>query len=1125
MKQYFNAHNHGIGSLLDGMSKVDEYAQRCIDLGQPAFTFTDHGNLMYLMEAYKKSQELGLPFLPGMEAYAARKSRFDKDGEEMSGPATDEWAQRGPYHQTILAYNNAGYQNLLKLSSRAYREGYLGGKARIDKELLSEHSEGIILLSSCLSGAVQQALLVGDYKKALNEAYEYQQIVGKDNYFIEIMDHGIPEEIATHEGLIRISKTIGAPIVASNDSHYTFKDDYGPHSHMLCISTGARISDPKRFQFSGPEFHLKSYEEMALLFPEEYLDNSLLIVDKFDIKLDLTQSHYPEFKVPDQENITVPDYFIKQISIGAKERFGPTWQKDRRDVADRINTEIQVIRDMGYDSYFLIVQDIIQWCHENGILIGYGRGSAAASMVSYCLGITHVDPIEYGLLFERFLTAGRVPDIDVDIDDRHRDSAIEYIRNKYGEDYTAHIGTMAQMKAKSVVNDVCRVSDKPFDYAQGITALMPPAEFGKPKTLQECLATAGFKERYDTDPEAKEIIDICLRLEDSWRQSGIHAGGIIISDEPLTNFCPVMQKGEGTPIVLQWDMRTAEDIGLLKLDLLGLRNLGIIDDTIQRVRKDKNPELAHPYELIKNPDPAVFEFLSEGNTALVFQMASDGLTDMVRKMGIHSISDIAAALALYRPGPMDSGVHHKYARRKKGLEPSTPLHPLVEDILADTYNLLLYQEQIMVIGQRIAGFDEVASNKFLKSIGKKDREVMAATKGKFIQGCVNTSGITEEEAASLYAAIEPHADYSFGKAHAVSYAFISYITAFLKYYYPVEYAAANLTAVMLKDEKTFRPVLNDVRDKMGVRVDLPSINTSSFDFVNYGDKVLFSISGLKGIGEKKSKPFVEHRDEKQVKYNSIAHMFRTTNLDVFNKTLMEAFIDSGALDELVDPEMVAHYSYDVKTAMDCAIAEMKVLGLSLTENLYALYKETLQEEVKSFTVSKCMNLDGKSRDFHGVIKSAEFKTSKRGAEYGRLEIEDDKGFWDVIVFSKSIGNIKAKVGDDFHPFLSTGNFIDFKARVRKEEIDGEDEQENVTLFLTDLNFYHTPESIDEMLNSVTIRLDIFNKRYTASDIAKSYPGNNKVYLECKHPDAHLYLRELLPDRCSDQGIQKIKELK
>jgi DNA polymerase III subunit alpha len=718
---------------------------------------------VYNFEVEEDNSYVGEFVLHNCEFYRARKTRFDHDQEEMSGPSINEWGQRGPYHQTILAYNNVGYVNLMKLSSAAYLEGF-ARKPRVDLELIEKHSEGLVILSGCLSGAVQQALLRDDYEAALAEASTMQSIVGKDNYFIEIMDHGILEEKAVHEGLIKIAKAIGAPIVPTCDSHYTHKHDHDEHDILLCISTGSKLDTPNRFKFSGDEFYLKSYEEMVELFPKEWVHNTLLIPEKLDINIDLGSHHYPVFEIPQESPIKlIPDYFIKEINNGAEYRFGPNWKTERRDVAERLNSEVKIIQEMGYDSYFLIVADIIKWCLENGILIGPGRGSSASSLVSYCMGITHINPLEYGLLFERFLTPGRVPDIDVDVDSRYRDKVLEYIRDKYGHEKTAQITTISQLRAKSCINDVARVMGFPFNFSQDLVKAMPPAQYGVTKTLDQCLEAEEFLKMYNEDPDVKRVVDVGKKLENLWRGDGVHAGGIIIADDEITNYCPVKQKGPDEPIVTQWDMRTAEEVGLLKIDMLGLTTLDIIQDTIERVKKVYGVDIGPPYELVENADPAVFKFLSGGNTAQVFQMGGDGLTNLAKAMGIESVKDIMAALALYRPGPMSSGFHHSYAKRKRGKQRPVPLHPLLKEVLKDTYGILLYQEQVMAVAKDIAGFEPTSANKFLKSIGKKDREAMAATKEVFIKGCVETSSISEHEAAELFAAIEPHADYSFSR--------------------------------------------------------------------------------------------------------------------------------------------------------------------------------------------------------------------------------------------------------------------------------------------------------------------------------------------------------------------------
>lgn len=1118
-KQFVNLHAHSHGSLLDGMSRVDDYAQRALELGQPAIAFTDHGNLFSLMENYKGAKQAGIPYIPGIEAYMARKTRFDMDQEERSGPASSEWEQRGPYHQTILAVSNAGYHNLLRLSSDSFREGYFV-KGRVDKELIAKYSEGLVVLSGCLSGEVQQAILRDDFAYALEAAATMQEIVGKENYFIEIMNHGIDEELRVHSALIEIAKRIGAPIVPTGDSHYTMKEDAVAHDHLLCITTGAKINTPNRFKFSGADYYLKSYEEMCDIFPAEWVENSLLVYDKLNIDLDdeLNTSHYPVFKVPQEHiKLQIPDYFVRQIGLGAEQRFGPNWKTERRDVADRLNKETKMIQTMGYDSYFLIVADIINWCDQEGILVGPGRGSSAGSMVSYCLGITHIDPLEYGLLFERFLTPGRVPDIDIDVDDRYRERVLDYIRNKYGHDHTAQIITMSRLKAKSVVNDLSRVLDYPFEFGQNIVGNMPPAEFGITKTLKQCLTTERFRNEYEKDESVKQVIDLGLELEELWRSDGIHAGGIIIADRPITDYCPTHQKGVGKPVVMQWDMKTAENIGLLKMDLLGLRNLAIIDDTIDRVREKEGVDLGDPWDMARNPSKEVFRSLSHGKTGLVFQMGSAGLTDLVKVMGIDSITDIMAALALYRPGPMGSGFHIAYPKRKKGRQKPIPLHPLLKDVLSNTYGILLYQEQVMAIATDLAGFDAVQANKFLKSIGKKDREVMAATKTSFVQGCIDKVGISTQEAIDLFTAIEPHADYSFSASHAAVYAYISYVTAHLKHFYPAHYSAASLTAVMLESEDKFRPVLNDVIEKVGVEVTSPSVNRSQFDFDSDGEKVIYSISGLKRIGEKKSTPFVEFRNEKQIEYDNIHHFFRNANTNSLDKIFIESLVYSGAMDELVRDKETIDAPVDIETHLNALLLELQTLGVCITENPFLIYYNNIEFASKTLPASEILDPKNGRVHYCGVIRDVEFKVSKAGRRFIKFKVDDGVAILDGLCSGKSVGIIEEKFGK-LENVLQSGAFISFYGSIKNDT-----EDEDAVIFIAGIETIHSPESMGDLVNSITLKLQSVDDLGHVTGILAANPGNKKVYIQVKHPDADIMIRKLSEFRISSDVETLLKE--
>lgn len=1120
-KQFVNLHNHTVGSLLDGISKMDIYAQRAIELNQPAVCATDHGNLYSLIDNYKAAQKAGIPYLVGIEAYMARKSRWDQDGEEKSGPASSEWEQRGPYHQTIIAVNNTGYHNLLRLSSDSFGEGFLAGKGRVDKELISKYSEGLVVLSGCMSSEVSQALMRDDFKFALQSAAAMQEIVGKENYFIEIMNHGIPEETALHSGLIEISERLGAPIIPTCDSHFTHKHDAVFHDIALCIATGSRINTPNRFKFSGEGFYLKSYDEMCELFPAEWVENSLLVSDKLDLNIKFGESHYPVFRLPKEHNqLTISEYFVREIASGAERRFGPNWKTERRDVADRLNEEVSVIQSMGYDSYFLIVADIIHWAANRGILTGCGRGSSASSLVSYCMGITHIDPLEYDLLFERFLTPGRIPDIDVDVDDRYRDQVIDYIRTKYGHEHTAQILTMSKLRAKSVVNDVSRVLDHPFEFAQEITSLMPPPAFGVPKTLTECLETTEFKNNYDTNEEVKQVIDIALELEDLWRTDGIHAGGIIIADKPIKEYCPTQQKGEDKPVVTQWDMRTTEDIGLLKMDILGLINLNIIDHTIQNIKSKEGIDLGHPWDIARNPDPAVFKYLSRGKTGLVFQMGSDGLTAMVKDMGIGSMKDIMAAIALYRPGPMGSGFHVAYAKRKKGRQKATPLHPLLEENLKDTYGLLIYQESVMAIAKDIAGFDPTQANKFLKSIGKKDKEAMIATRESFVQGCIDTSGISKKEAEDLFAAIEPHSSYSFNASHAIVYAYIAYITAHLACHYPTYYAAACLSSVMFGAEEKFRPVLNDVVDKLKVKVVSPSVNKSQFDFDSDGKNVIFSISGLKRIGNKKSTPFVDYRNETNVPYENIYQFFREANVGILDKTFVEALIHSGSLDELVQKEQCADIQIGIEEHLNALLLEQQTLGVCITENPFEIYYQNIKFDKTTYPATKMLEGVRGNHQFCGVVRDPEFKVSKAGRRFIKLKLDDGIGIVDCLVSGRTIEKIENSLGK-LEDVITPGAFIVYNGIAKLDRAD--EEGETHTIFVSDITSAHTPQTMGDLINSITLRIENEEDLTAIAGIAYTYPGNKKVYTMQKHPDADIMLRTLSGYKVNDKAEKYLQK--
>lgn len=759
---YTPLHVHGVHSALDGHAQYEAYAKRAKELGMTALSITEHGNVQGLISFYEACKKYDLKCIGGIEAYQARKTRHDRDEDELAGKARNEFDQRGPHHLTIFAKNKIGFQNLIRLSSEAFLSGYFR-KARIDFELLEQFGEGLIIGSGCLSGKVMQHLSAGERDQALETVRRFQQCVGEENVFIEYHDHNIPEEHAIQDDLIWLAEASNRPIFAALDAHYCCKEDSESHDLMLCLNTGSKVYDEDRFAFKPEEFYLKSYDEMLERFDPEWLATTNTIADMVEgYELDFTSHYFPKYQdVP--EGSTVWDVFVDKIRKGAQQIYG---EELPQEVRDRLNHEVDVINRMGYKEYLLIVADIVQWCRDNGILTGPGRGSAASSLVCYCLGITKVDPLKYDLIFSRFLVDGKLsmPDIDLDCDTRHRDKIIQYLRDKYGQDRVANIITFGQIKAKQALRDATRILGYSFEKGTELTEAVLPPTFGKSHTLRESLdGSAEFKKLYKEDIDARKIIDAALGLEDLVRQEGVHAAGVIITPGPITDYVPVQQKGEGQPVTTQWDGVTIEKMGLLKMDLLGLTNLDVLSDTVNLISETTNEmyDITNIYDIEPN-DAITYQEISNGHTVGVFQLASDGLQELAKAIRIENMDHLAALGALYRPGPMGSGMHHMYAKRKNGQQKVALYHPKAKPILENTYGLCVYQEQAMRISQDLAGFSVLESDSLKVAIGKKKEDKLKELRDRFIRGSVENN-IPKHIATKIFDDIEHFGGYAFNK--------------------------------------------------------------------------------------------------------------------------------------------------------------------------------------------------------------------------------------------------------------------------------------------------------------------------------------------------------------------------
>lgn len=902
--------------MLDGASKVDELVSAAVEQDMPALGITDHGNMYGVLDFYKACRKQGIKPIIGSELYQAhehreerpsRKGRMDDSGGDTDG------GNKLYYHLTALAENNTGYKNLIQLSSRAFLEGYYY-KPRVDWDVLSDHSEGIIATSGCLGGQVLQALLNDRPDLALERAGRLQDIFGKDNFFIEVQDHGIPEQLATNPQLIEIARKIDAPLVATNDSHYTHQHDHLSHDALLCVQTGSQMSDPDRFKFHGDQHYLKSAAEMRADWSDlqEACDNTLLIAERADVEIEFGSPQLPDFPIPEQ--FADADAYLLHLTMeGAKIR----WGKNLDDkITERLIYELDVIKNMGFSSYFLITWDLIKFARDTGIRVGPGRGSAAGCAVAYCLWITDLDPIKYDLVFERFLNPSRIsmPDIDMDFDSRYRDEMINYAARQYGRDHVAQIVTFSQIKARAAVRDAARVLGYPYAVGDKVAKAMPPLVMGRDTPLKYCFeenekfadgykAAASLREMYEQEDAVKEVVDVAKGLEGLRRQDGIHAAAVVVTKEPLTEYVPIQRKPtsgqdpEDAPVVTQYEMHGVESLGLLKLDFLGLRNLDVISDTLALIKRVKGEDV--DIDNIHLDDEKTYEMLAEGKSIGVFQLESAPMRALIRSMAPTEFEDIAALVALYRPGPMAANMHNDYADRKNGRKESVAFHPDAEEILSGTYNLCIYQEELMMLAQKFAGYDLAQADNLRKAMGKKVRELIAAERETFVDGCEKT-GYGRELGEQLFDTMEPFADYAFNKSHSYGYGLVSYQTAYLKANYAPEYLASLLTSVKSNLDKA-GVYLNECR-QFGINVRVPDINSSELNFSSVPSEhevndISFGLSAIRNVGEGLVALILEER-KANGPFADFYDFCERVDYSVLNKRSVESLIKAGAFDLL-----------------------------------------------------------------------------------------------------------------------------------------------------------------------------------------------------------------------------------
>jgi len=1051
-------HVHTEYSMLDGAARLGALTQRAAELGMPAVAMTDHGNVFGAYEFYKSAQAAGVKPIIGIEAYFTPNiSRFEKKGVNFYDGGPDDVSARGAYtHMTLLSESTEGMHNLFRLSTGSWRDGFFK-QPRMDRELLAQHAKGIIGTTGCPSGEVQVHLRYGNYDAARQVAGEFQDILGRENYFLELMDHGLDIEKRVRDGLLRLARDLQIPLLATNDSHYVMREDAKAQEHLLCINSGSTMDIPagdgpgQRFAFSGDGYYLKSAEEMRALWDGTYglreaCDNTLLIAERCDVKFSEAVGKYmPKFPCPPGES--EDSWLVKEVERGLQVRY-PNGVPD--EVRRQAEFEIGVITQMGFPGYFLVVADFINWAKDNGIRVGPGRGSGAGSMVAYAMRITDLDPLQHGLIFERFLNPDRVsmPDFDIDFDERRRGEVIRYVTEKYGDERVSYIVTYGTIKAKQAVKDSSRILGYPFAMGDRITKAMPAAVMGKDIPLKEIFDPehkrfgegGEFRSLYENDGDVKRVVDTAIGIEGLKRQWGVHAAGVIMSSEPLIDVIPLLKRPSDGAMITQFDYPTCETLGLIKMDFLGLRNLTVLDDAVKNIEANRGEAMV--LEDLPLDDAESYQLLGTGNTLGVFQLDGGPMRGLLRLMRPDNFEDISAVLALYRPGPMGVDSHTNYALRKNGKQEIKPIHPELEEPLADilgtTYGLIVYQEQVMAVAQKLAGYTLGQADLLRRAMGKKKKEVLDAEYVPFSEG-MKANGYSEAAVKALWEVLVPFSDYAFNKAHTAAYGLISYWTAYLKQHYAPEYMAALLTSV--RDDKDKMAIyLNECR-RMKIQVLPPDVNESAANFTPVGRDIRFGLNAIRNVGGNVVDGIVSARTQKG-RFVDFNDFMDKVPAHVCNKRVIESLIKAGAFDDMkhkrralvaIHETAVDQYA-DIKRneaigqdslfgglddsdggfGVSIAIPEIddwdKTTLLGHERDMLGLYVsdhpllglEHVLSSGTDCTIGQLMmdeeRPDGATVTVSGLITSVQRKITKRGDAWAMVSLEDLEGAIDVLLF-------------------------------------------------------------------------------------------------------------------------------